>query len=81
MLCRNVILTLQETILSLVFKDSETPKQPEDCFLNPPCGCSSPGQALQCEDCPYLESCLSRFKTVIAVKSTIKLPITANTKN
>lgn len=81
MLCRNVVLTLRETILCLVLKDSETPKQLEDCFLNPPCGCSNPGQELQCEDCPYLEGCLSRFKTVRGVQNTVKFPIKTNTKN
>lgn len=80
MLCRNVVITLQETFLSLVLKDSKTPKQPADCFLNPPCGCSNPGQALQCEDCPYLEGCLSRFKTAKGVKRTMKWSIPANPK-
>jgi hypothetical protein len=58
MLCRDWILCLRETANYFV------PKQPSECFLNPGCGCSNPGQEPQCEDCPYLEACLSSFKTV-----------------
>jgi hypothetical protein len=53
---------LQETLSRLVLKESFTPQQPNECFLNPPCGCSKPGKSLECEDCPYLEACLSQFK-------------------
>lgn len=38
-------------------------KSPEECLLQSPCGCSTPGQDTQCEDCPYLEACLSRHKS------------------
>jgi hypothetical protein len=30
------------------------------CYMNPPCGCANPGKELQCENCDYLESCLSK---------------------
>ena len=80
MLYRNLMFSLRETIFSIVLQDSDTPKHPSECFLNLPCGCSNPGKELQCEDCPYLEACISRFKTVRGLKRTSKLRITTNTK-
>lgn len=58
--CRDVILLLQDAV------GHKALKQPKECFLNPLCGCSHPGRELQCEDCPYLEACLSRFHRVLA---------------
>jgi hypothetical protein len=40
--------------------DSLKTEQPTDCYVNPPCGCPNPGKEIQCEDCEYLEACLSR---------------------
>lgn len=40
--------------------DNLKPKNPGDCYLNPACGCPNPGKEMQCEDCEYLEACLSR---------------------
>ncbi len=80
MLYRNMIFSLRETIFSIVLQDCDTPKHPSECFLNPPCGCSNPGKELQCEECPHLEACLSRFKAARRVKSTRKLSITTNTQ-
>ena len=73
MLHRDLILCLRETAFHLVLKKVHTPKHPEECFLNPPCGCSNPGKELQCEECPYLEACLSQFKTLNSSRSNIKL--------
>jgi hypothetical protein len=60
----DLIDCLRETAFRLVVKDSYLPKHPEECFLNPPCGCANPGKELKCEECPHLEACLSQFKTV-----------------
>ncbi|WP_190469477.1 hypothetical protein [Aerosakkonema funiforme] len=57
MLCRDLIICLRETAFHLA------PKQPADCLVNLPCGCSDPGKHQQCEGCPHLEGCLSRCKT------------------
>lgn len=81
MLYRNWMFSLRERIFSIVLQDRDTPTHPSECFLNPPCGCSNPGKNLQCEECPHLEACLSRFKAVRGAKSMIKLPITTNTKH
>jgi len=62
----------QDLILLLRDTSGYTVKQPEDCFLNPPCNCSQPGKELQCEECPYLEACLSHFKTRHSSASNIK---------
>lgn len=56
------VFCLQEAALYFIFKKSQTYKDPSECFVNPPCGCSNPGQNAQCEDCTYLEVCLSNCK-------------------
>ncbi len=81
MLYRNLLIGCREAILGILLKDSDTPKQASECFLNPPCGCSNPGTELQCEDCPYLEACLSRFKTLSSKSRTIKRHVTTNTRS
>ena len=58
MIAQDFILLLRETVCRF------NHKQPESCFLKPPCGCPHPGQELRCEECPYLEACLSRFRSV-----------------
>jgi hypothetical protein len=73
MLYQGLMLFWRETALSIVLKDSDTPKNPEQCFLNPPCGCSNPGKELCCEDCPHLEACLSRFKSLSSSAKKIKI--------
>ena len=72
MLYQALIIFWRETALSIVLRDGDTPKHPKECFLNPPCGCSNPGKELQCEDCPHLEGCLSRFKSIHSSRSLIK---------
>jgi hypothetical protein len=57
MIYQDVILLLRE----IAFQAA--PKQPEECLLSLPCGCTCPGKELRCEDCPHLEACLSRSKT------------------
>jgi hypothetical protein len=64
MIYRDLIFYWRETALALLLKDPDTPKHPKECFLNPPCGCSNPGKELQCEECPHIEACLSRFKSI-----------------
>jgi hypothetical protein len=59
---KDLIFCLQEVTLYLVFQKHRIPKYPSECFVNPPCGCANPGQNIQCEDCTYLESCLSNCK-------------------
>jgi hypothetical protein len=56
MICRDFILCLRETAINFV------PKQPAKCLSNLPCACPDPGKQPQCEDCPYLEACMSRCK-------------------
>jgi hypothetical protein len=73
MFYQNLIFCLRETAVRFVFREPDTPKHPEECFLNPPCGCSNPGKELQCEECPHLEGCLSRFKTIKYSPSYIKI--------
>jgi hypothetical protein len=60
MIYQDVILLLREIAFQAV------PVQPEECLLSLPCGCTCPGKELRCEDCPHLEACLSRFKTLRA---------------
>jgi hypothetical protein len=81
MIYRTLIFYLRETAFRTLFKHPNMPEHPDECFLNPPCGCSKPGKELQCEDCPYLEACLSQFKTLKAFGNTKKLSVTPNTKN
>jgi hypothetical protein len=59
---RDVIFCLQEVACDIIFQNSSTSKQLTECFINPPCGCANPGKELKCEDCPYLEACLSDMK-------------------
>lgn len=59
---RDLIFCLQEAALEFVLKKYRVPQQPAECFVNPPCGCVNPGKELKCEECSYLESCLSSFK-------------------
>jgi hypothetical protein len=73
MLYQDLLVLVRETALGIVLRDFETPKHPEECFLNPPCGCSNPGKSLECEECPHLEACLSRFKINSSSPSPIKL--------
>ncbi len=63
---KDFVFCLQEAALSLIFKKSWIPKEPSECYVNPPCGCNNPGKNLKCEDCPYLEACLSncRLETI-----------------
>lgn len=59
---KECIFCLQEVALQLIFKKYLPPQNPSECFVNPPCGCPNPGKELQCEDCIYLEACLSNFR-------------------
>lgn len=60
---QDCIFCLQEAASHLFFKKHLYPKNPSECFVNPPCGCANPGKELQCEDCTHLEACLSSLKT------------------
>jgi hypothetical protein len=80
-ICREFIFCLQETAFRVVLKQPLAPKHPEECFLNPPCGCSNPGKELTCEECPHLEACLSQFKTRRGSGSNIKRRVLTNTRN
>jgi hypothetical protein len=59
---QDIIFCLKEAALYYILKKYSTPQNPPECFVNPPCGCANPGKELQCEDCIYLESCLSHIK-------------------
>ncbi|BAY76685.1 hypothetical protein NIES25_31420 [Nostoc linckia NIES-25] len=59
---KDLIFCLQEAALEFIFNNFSKPKNVSECYINPPCGCSNPGQNIQCEDCVYLEACLSSFK-------------------
>jgi hypothetical protein len=59
---RDVIFCIREAAIDIIFNKDSTPKKLTECFINPPCGCQHPGQELKCEDCVYLEACLSSFK-------------------
>ncbi|MBE9207509.1 hypothetical protein IQ244_13440 [Nostoc sp. LEGE 06077] len=59
---RDVIFCIQETAAEIIFQYSSTPKKLSEFLMNPPCGCTNPGKELKCEDCPYLEACLSSIK-------------------
>jgi hypothetical protein len=77
---QDFILCMKEAAFRLVAGQNSAPKHPSECYLNPPCGCSNPGKNLQCEDCPYLEACLSQFKTRRVSVSPIKRRISSNTQ-
>lgn len=52
---------LKDFILGLkICANKNAHRQPKNCYLNPVCGCVNPGKAIECENCEYLESCLSR---------------------
>lgn len=59
---KDLVFCLQEAALHIISKKSQTHKDYSECFVNPPCGCTNPGQNPQCEDCTYLETCLSNCK-------------------
>lgn len=59
---QDIIFCLKEAAVDLIFKKYSPPQNPTECFVNVPCGCANPGKELKCEDCPYLEACLSSFK-------------------
>ncbi|MBL1198721.1 MAG: hypothetical protein FWK04_06470 [Nostoc sp. GBBB01] len=59
---KDLIFCLHEAALEFIFKKSSTPKDVSECYINPPCECTNPGRNIQCEDCVYLEACLSSFK-------------------
>ena len=54
MLINDLLVCLQMTA------DKYTHGKPSDCYVNLPCGCRNPGKEIKCENCEYLESCLSR---------------------
>ncbi|BAZ29574.1 hypothetical protein NIES4074_20210 [Cylindrospermum sp. NIES-4074] len=70
---RDLIICLQEATLYFIHKKSWTPKNPSECFLNPPCGCANPGKTQQCEDCVHLEACLSHCKLHGADSKQLKI--------
>jgi hypothetical protein len=59
---QDLIICLQEFTAYFILKKTWLPQTPADCFVNPACGCENPGKKMQCEECPYLEACLSSFK-------------------
>jgi hypothetical protein len=59
---QDIIFCLKEAAVYYIWKKYSTRQNPAECFVNPPCGCANPGKELQCEDCIYLESCLSHIK-------------------
>ncbi len=59
---KDFVFCLQEAALHFILEKSQTHKDYSECFVNPPCGCTNPGQNPQCEDCGYLEGCLSNCK-------------------
>jgi hypothetical protein len=81
MFYQDIFLFLRETAYHCLLKQPSTPKHPQECFLNPVCGCSNPGKELHCEDCPHLEACLSQFQTVRASGRNIKKRVLTNTRN
>ncbi|MBW4681343.1 MAG: hypothetical protein KME19_14685 [Microcoleus vaginatus WJT46-NPBG5] len=63
MISQDLIFLFRETACRFVLRQPLISKEPSECLLNLPCGCSNPGTAIKCEDCPYLEGCLSRVKS------------------
>ncbi len=59
---RDVIFCLQEVVAEIILKPSSTSKKLSECLISPPCGCANPGEEIKCEDCTYLEACLSSIK-------------------
>ncbi|PMB49822.1 hypothetical protein CEN39_20135 [Fischerella thermalis CCMEE 5201] len=58
MFIQDLLICLQITV------DIFTHKKPSDCLSNLPCNCPHPGKNLECEDCEYLEACLSDFPPI-----------------
>lgn len=48
------------SICCQLFADTLKKKEANKCYIKPACGCLNPGKELKCENCEYLESCLSR---------------------
>lgn len=69
---KDCIFCLQETASQLILKKDLPPQNPSECFVNLPCACAHPGREIQCEDCPYLEACLSNFKENWGIESKKK---------
>jgi hypothetical protein len=67
---RDILFCLQEAALQFILQKSFTPKNPSECFINPPCGCTNPGKELKCEECPELEACLSGFQLAVSYRNT-----------
>lgn len=59
---QDVLLCIREAAIEIIFQTDSTPKTLTECLINLQCGCKHPGQELKCEDCPYLEACLSTLK-------------------
>ncbi len=59
---QDIIFCLKEATLYYILKKYSEPRNPAECFINPSCGCENPGKELKCENCTYLEACLSHFK-------------------
>lgn len=64
MLCRDLLIFVQEVT------NRYTERKPDKSLVNPACGCKHPGKELKCEDCPELEACMSRIKS-------LKIPISS----
>ncbi len=74
MFIQDLLICLQ--ITADIFKH----KKPSDCLSNLPCHCSNPGKKLECEDCEYLEACLSAFPPIdsqIAASNLSTSPVSA----
>ncbi|BAY47836.1 hypothetical protein SAMD00079811_54550 [Scytonema sp. HK-05] len=54
MFIQDLMLCLQLTV------DNFESKNSSECLLHLPCGCLHPGKELCCENCEYLEACLSQ---------------------
>jgi hypothetical protein len=53
MFIEDLVLSLQALLRSWQKKDAS------DCLTRPDCGCKNPGKEIDCENCGYLEACLS----------------------
>ena len=54
MFLQDLMLCLQLTV------DNCKSKNSSECLLHLPCGCLHPGKEVCCENCEYLEACLSQ---------------------
>ncbi|PLZ87986.1 hypothetical protein CEN44_16355 [Fischerella muscicola CCMEE 5323] len=72
---------IQDLLICLqITTDIFTNKKPSDCLSNLPCNCPNPGKKLECEDCEYLEACLSEFAPIhsqIAASNLSTSPVSA----